>query len=68
MLIDVHTTFRVDWYVFPLFTSVERSRVDVHVVVAIVVCSVRAVVKIMGYERRNKTYYLVLFISSSKNH
>ena len=24
MLIDVCTTFRVDWYVFPLFTSVER--------------------------------------------
>ena len=24
MLIDVCTTFRVDWYVFPLFTPVER--------------------------------------------
>jgi hypothetical protein len=52
MLIDVYTTFRVDWYVFPLYTSVERSRAVVDVVVAIVVCSVRAVVKIMGYERR----------------
>jgi hypothetical protein len=31
-------------------------------------CSVRAVVKIMGYERGNNTCYLVLFILSSKNH
>jgi hypothetical protein len=39
-----------------LCMSVERSRVVVDAVVAIVVCSVRAAVKRMGYERGNNTY------------
>jgi hypothetical protein len=39
-----------------LCMSDKRSRVVVDVVVAIVVCSVRAAVKRMGYERGNNTY------------
>jgi hypothetical protein len=42
MLIDVYTTFRVDWYVFPLFRQLNGHRIVVHVAAAIVVASVRA--------------------------
>jgi hypothetical protein len=49
MLINVSTTFRVDWYVFILVTSVERSSCCCRVAAAIVVASVRAVLKIIGY-------------------
>ena len=50
MLIDVCTTFRVDWYIFPLLRQLNGHRVVVHVAVAIVVSSVRGVLKIIGYE------------------
>ena len=40
----------VDWYVFPLLRQLNGHRLVVHVVVAIVVASVRAVLNIMGYE------------------
>ena len=50
MLIDMCTTFRVDWYVFLLLRRLNGHRVVVNVAVAIVVASVRAVLKIIGYE------------------
>jgi hypothetical protein len=45
MLIDVCTTFRADWCVFPLLRQLNGHRVVVHVVNAIVVDTVRDVVK-----------------------
>ena len=56
MLIDVCTTFRVDWYVFPLLRRLNGHRVVVNVAVAIVVASVRAVLKIIGYEFEKTSY------------
>jgi hypothetical protein len=56
MLIDVCTTFRVDWYVFPLVFSSTVIIVVVIVVLIVVGPEVRAVLKIMGYERLNNTY------------
>jgi hypothetical protein len=50
MLIDVCTTFRVDWYVFPMRQLNGHRRVVVDVAVAFVVASVRAVLKIIGHE------------------
>jgi hypothetical protein len=50
MLIDVCAAFRIDWCVFPLLRQLNGHRVVVHVVVAIIVAAVRAVLKIMGYE------------------
>jgi hypothetical protein len=48
VLIDVCAAFRIDWYVFPLLRKLNGHRVVVHVVVAIIVAAVRAVLKIMG--------------------
>jgi hypothetical protein len=53
MLIDVCTTFQVDWYVFPPLRQLNGHRVVVHVAAAIVVGSVRAVLKIIGYGFEN---------------
>jgi hypothetical protein len=49
MLIDVCTTFQVDWYVFPLLHQLNGHCVVVHVADAIAVASVCAVLKIIGY-------------------
>jgi phage-related holin len=58
MLIDVCTTFRVDWYVFPLSCRQFNGhhRIVVIVVVIVVAPEVRAVLKIMGHQRLNNTY------------
>ena len=57
MLIVVCTTFRVDWYVFPLLRQLNGHRIVVHVAAAIVVESVRAVLKIIGLELHKMQYY-----------
>jgi hypothetical protein len=55
--ICIGTTFRVDWYVFPLLGQLNGHRIVVHVAAAIVVESVRAVLKIIGYELHKTRYY-----------
>jgi hypothetical protein len=56
MLIDVCAAFRIDWCVFPLLRQLNGHRVVAHVVVAIIVAAVRAVLKIMGYEFDKTSY------------